>query len=413
MYEDPKPETVGPTGAAEDVAEAEPPQTSHVDVSVDEYGVTFDGDYCSTAKEPFYGSGPRKGQWKKRKGVSEDVYDEWHAAQREKAHRQEPASLFDSSAAFSTQEPEDSPQSVGDLMTWISKRQAAKEITYQDVQDAYNAELKHLLVTVSPDAELMVRLVLRSPGQLPRVHELAGPLRRALPGLRVLSVNLQPEHKAVLEGPEEMVLTEQDTLPMRVNDRILHLGTRSFFQTNTEVAAALYAQVAQWVDGLNEGRGSQVLWDLYCGVGGFALHCSAPGRQVLGVEVSEQAVASAQRSAAELGLDGTHFRAGDATSLLSDGPAAVDQGRAGGGTVSPDTVIVNPPRRGLGQRLAEQLEAGSARHLIYSSCNATSLALDLARMPSWQVEAARLFDMFPQTDHHEVAVLLRRRPTVG
>lgn len=285
---------------------------------------------------------------------------------------------------------------------------AASGLTPYDVA-ARQGELKHLLVTVSPDAELMVRLVLRSPGQLPRVHELAGPLRRALPGLRVLSVNLQPEHKAVLEGPEEMVLTEQDTLPMRVNDRILHLGTRSFFQTNTEVAAALYAQVAQWVDGLNEGRGSQVLWDLYCGVGGFALHCSAPGRQVLGVEVSEQAVASAQRSAAELGLDGTHFRAGDATSLLSDGPAAVDQGRAGGGTVSPDTVIVNPPRRGLGQRLAEQLEAGSARHLIYSSCNATSLALDLARMPSWQVEAARLFDMFPQTDHHEVAVLLRRR----
>lgn len=257
-------------------------------------------------------------------------------------------------------------------------------------------ELKHLLVTVSPDAQLMVRLVLRSPGQLARVRELAGPLRQELPGLRVLSVNLQPEHKAVLEGPEEVLLSEHKTLPMRVNDLVLHLGTRSFFQTNTAVAAALYAQAARWVDGVHGGRGPRVLWDLYCGVGGFALHCAGPGRQVLGVEVSPDAVASARRSAEEHGLTGACFRAGDATTML---------GAAGG----PDTVIVNPPRRGLGARLAGRLEQGDVEHLVYSSCNAGSLAADLSVMPSWQVDQARLFDMFPQTDHHEVAVLLHRR----
>ncbi|WP_131104808.1 methyltransferase domain-containing protein [Ornithinimicrobium sufpigmenti] len=257
-------------------------------------------------------------------------------------------------------------------------------------------ELKHLLVTVSPDDQLMARLVLRSPGQLTRVRELAGPLQQALPGLRVLSVNLQPEHKAVLEGPEELVLSEQDTLPMRVNELVLHLGTRSFFQTNTAVAAALYAQVARWVDGVDAGRGPKVLWDLYCGVGGFALHCAAPGRQVLGVEVSQDAVASARRSAEELGLTDTRFEAGDATTLLAEADG-------------PDTVVVNPPRRGLGARLAGRLEESRVQHLVYSSCNARTLAADLSRMPSWQVEQARLFDMFPQTDHHEVAVLLHRR----
>ncbi|QFG68606.1 methyltransferase domain-containing protein [Ornithinimicrobium pratense] len=272
---------------------------------------------------------------------------------------------------------------------------ASSGLTPYDVPTR-QGELKHLLVTVSPDAQLMVRLVLRSPGQLSRVRELAGPLRQALPGLRVLSVNLQPEHKAVLEGSEELVLSEQDTLPMRVNDLVLHLGTRSFFQTNTAVAAALYAQAARWVDGVDGGQGPRVLWDLYCGVGGFALHCAAPGREVLGVEVSQDAVASARRSAEEQGLTDTHFHEGDATTML---------GEAG----APDMVVVNPPRRGLGPRLAGRLEQSHVQHLVYSSCNARSLAGDLSRMPSWQVERARLFDMFPQTDHHEVAVLLRRR----
>lgn len=267
-------------------------------------------------------------------------------------------------------------------------------------------ELKHLLVTVSPDQELMVRFVLRSPGQLRRVEELLAPLREALPSTRVVSVNVQPEHKAVLEGPDELVLTEERTLPMRLNGLTLHLGTRSFFQTNTAVAAALYRQVAGW---LADAAPASLL-DLYCGVGGFALHAagvaSDDGPEVLGVEVSAEAVASARRSAAELGLgDRVRFETGDATAYL-DHTAYPDLGSTLG--TGPAAVVVNPPRRGIGPDLAERLERSGAEHLVYSSCNARSLAVDLARMSSWQVEAARLFDMFPQTDHHEVAVLLRR-----
>src|SRR5690606_2956169 len=118
------------------------------------------------------------------------------------------------------------------------------------------------------DGQLMVRFVLRSPGQLPRVRELLEPLGAALPGTRVVSVNLQPEHKAVLEGAEELVLTAEATLPMRLGPVTLHLRPQSFFQTNTTVAAALYRQAQEWVGQAAPGS----LWDLYCGVGGFALH---------------------------------------------------------------------------------------------------------------------------------------------
>lgn len=272
---------------------------------------------------------------------------------------------------------------------------AASGLTPYDVSRR-QGELKHLLMTLSPAGELMVRLVLRSPGQLRRVAELVGPLRQAIPGVRVVSVNLQPEHKAVLEGEEEVVLTEERTLPMDLGRVTLHLGTRSFFQTNTAVATALYAQAAAWVGAV----GARGLLDLYCGVGGFALHCAGQDREVLGVEVSEEAVASARVSAAELGVeDRVRFAAGDATAVLG-GAAYPD--------LAFDTVVVNPPRRGIGARLARALDGSDAETVIYSSCNAASLAADLAAMPTWRVEQARLFDMFPQTRHQEVAVLLRR-----
>ncbi len=71
-------------------------------------------------------------------------------------------------------------------------------------------------------------------------------------------------------------------------------------------------------------------------------------------------------------------------------------------------VIVNPPRRGIGADLARRLEASDVRHVLYSSCNATTLAEDLAQMPSLRPRRARLLDMFPQTSHYEVLVLLER-----
>ncbi len=271
-------------------------------------------------------------------------------------------------------------------------------------------ELKHVLVTESPDAELMVRFVLRTTEAVPRIRKHLGWLAQRLPGLAVVSVNLQPEHKAVIEGPEEIVLTERDALPMRLAPAdpgpgiTLRLRPRSFFQTNTAVAAALYARARAWGDEVAPAS----VWDLYSGVGGFALHLANRGgasrggldrgRRVTGVEESGEAVAGAREAAAEAGLAGVAFEAADATAwTLARDPAA-----------APDLVVVNPPRRGIGPGLAGWLEASAAQHILYSSCHAGSLARDLAAMPSWRVARAQVFDMFPQTPHHEVLALLTR-----
>ncbi|GAA2726732.1 23S rRNA (uracil(747)-C(5))-methyltransferase RlmC [Cellulomonas aerilata] len=270
-------------------------------------------------------------------------------------------------------------------------------------------ELKNLLVTESPDGELMLRFVLRSQEPVARIRKHLPSLLAELPTLRVVSANILPEHRAVLEGEHEIVLTDAETLTMRVNGLDLHLRPQSFFQTNTDIAAALYRQAQHWVEDLAPAS----VWDLYCGVGGFALHCAGGGagradgegagggagagaaRAVTGIEVSAEAVASARLSARDAGLD-ARFEAGDATAfaLASD--------------TAPDLVIVNPPRRGIGAELSGWLEASSVRHVVYSSCNAVSLARDLAAMPSLRPVTGRVLDMFPQTTHYEAMVLLER-----
>jgi 23S rRNA (uracil747-C5)-methyltransferase len=251
-----------------------------------------------------------------------------------------------------------------------------------------SGELKHLLVTESPDGELLVRFVLRSQEPVARLRKHLPALLEALPAARVVTVNLQPEHKAVLEGDREMVLTDEATLPMRLAGVELGLRPRSFFQTNTAVAEALYAEARAWVDEVAPAS----LWDLYCGVGGFALTNTAPGRDVLGVEVSEEAVRSATAAAPP---GAARFVAGDATAYAREHEP-------------PELVVVNPPRRGLGPELSSWLEGSGVRHVVYSSCHAESLARDLALMPSLRPVRGRLLDMFPNTAHYEVLTLLTR-----
>jgi 23S rRNA (uracil747-C5)-methyltransferase len=253
-------------------------------------------------------------------------------------------------------------------------------------------ELKHLIVTESPDGELMIRFVLRSTEPLPRIRKHLPTLLAALPQARVVTANVLPEHKAVLEGAHEVVLTDAEMLPMRVNDVTLHLRPQSFFQTNTEIAAALYREARAWVRDLAPSSA----WDLYSGVGGFALHIAGDAGDVVGIETSAEAVASAELSRVDASLPRVRFAAGDATAF------------ALAATRPPELVIVNPPRRGIGAALAGWLEASTARHVLYSSCNAASLARDLDAMPSLRAVRGRVFDMFPQTTHAEVMVLLER-----
>lgn len=279
-------------------------------------------------------------------------------------------------------------QPIVDAMPMLEQLVREARIAPYDVPSR-RGELKHLILTASPDGELALRIVLRSSEALPRIRKRLG-LLAALPLVSV-SANLQPDHKAVLEGDEELLLAGDGVLRMRVNGIALRLRPRSFFQTNTAVAAALYRQATAWID---EAAPASLL-DLYCGVGGFALHAARPGRRVSGVEVTAEAIEAAREAAAELGADAS-FTVGDAGSVDLEGARA------------PELVVVNPPRRGIGA-LAARLDASAVDRVVYSSCNPVTLAKDLAAMPGLRPVRGRVFDMFPHTEHAEVLVELERR----
>lgn len=265
-------------------------------------------------------------------------------------------------------------------------------------------ELKYILLTQSQFTQkIMLRFVLRSETKLPLIRrELKGLLEK-LPQLEVVSVNIQPLHAAILEGDTEIFLTENQFLHENFNQIPLFIRPQGFFQTNPQVAQTLYLTAQQWVLDLNQPITE--LWDLFCGVGGFGLHCAAALQQryptqppkLTGIEISPSAITAATQSAQQLGLQNVSFQPLDAAEMARREPNTL-----------PDLVIVNPPRRGIGKELVQFLNQIRPHFLLYSSCHSVSMAKDLAGLEGYKMLRLQLFDMFPHTPHYEVLTLLQR-----
>jgi 23S rRNA (uracil747-C5)-methyltransferase len=254
-------------------------------------------------------------------------------------------------------------------------------------------ELKYLLLNLSQQhGEYMLRLVLRSEDAIPRIRNALPLLLADYPEIKVVSVNIQPIHMAILEGEREIILTEAKQLPENFNGVPLSIRPKSFFQTNPGVATQLYQTAREWSQILQPAS----IWDLFCGVGGFGLHCATPDTALTGIEIEAEAIACAKESAAALGLKNVTFAA-----LDSGGFANLQ-------STAPDLLIVNPPRRGLGSELCQQIGSLAPPNIFYSSCNPETLAQDIARLPDYRLKRVQLFDMFPHTAHYEVLVWLER-----
>ncbi|EML9724542.1 23S rRNA (uracil(747)-C(5))-methyltransferase RlmC [Klebsiella aerogenes] len=253
-------------------------------------------------------------------------------------------------------------------------------------------ELKYLLLTESQQGGMMLRFVLRSAAKLAQLRAALPWLQQQLPQLKVITANIQPVHMAIMEGEQEIFLSDQQALAENFNGVPLWIRPQSFFQTNPTVASQLYATARDWVRALPVNH----MWDLFCGVGGFGLHSATPQMRLTGIEIAPEAIACAKQSAAQLGLTTLHFQALDSTQFATHEDDI------------PQLVLVNPPRRGIGAELCDYLSRMAPPYIIYSSCNARTMAADIDRLQGYRLERVQLFDMFPHTAHYEVLTLLVR-----
>lgn len=256
-------------------------------------------------------------------------------------------------------------------------------------------ELKYIILFATPDTKnFSLRFVLRSKEALSRLVKLDKTKDvYDLQSIALISINIQPERKAIVEGNEEIPLTNSKNLTFTYGDFKINLGFRSFFQVNHKTAMALYQKARTLVSNSNEH-----ILDLYCGVGGFALSLAGQAKKVTGIEISTEAIESANKSAKDNQFSHLEFLAGD----LSSFDLSKFQGV--------DVCVVNPPRRGLDKMTTDFLKELRPQKIIYSSCNPQTLKRDIELLKDlYTPKSYHAFDMFGLTHHLEVLVDLVKK----
>ncbi|MEK7516131.1 MAG: 23S rRNA (uracil(1939)-C(5))-methyltransferase RlmD [Patescibacteria group bacterium] len=182
-------------------------------------------------------------------------------------------------------------------------------------------------------------------------------------------------------------------LEEKLGDFRFKIHPNVFFQTNSGGAAKLIDIVREFAAA---GR-TETIFDLYCGVGTFAISLSGLAKEVHGVELDAVAIALAKENAAANGISNASFRA-----EMAEKSALLAQ--------TFDLVVVDPPRSGLHPKVLETLLQSLPSRIIYVSCNPFALARDLAALQrSYAVQGIRAIDLFPHTPHVETIALLERK----
>jgi 23S rRNA (uracil1939-C5)-methyltransferase len=190
--------------------------------------------------------------------------------------------------------------------------------------------------------------------------------------------------------------------PGLVRDRIgpytFEIGPNAFFQTNTAQAERLY-DVAKSYARLEP---DDLVYDLYCGAGSISLFVAGDVRQVVGVELIEDAVVNARANAKANGVGNVVFETGDMLKLFT--PDFVRKhGR-------PDVLIVDPPRAGMHPKVVRQIAELRPGRFVYVSCNPLTQARDLAALAdAYTLEELQPVDLFPHTYHVENVARLTAR----
>ncbi|MFH0922196.1 MAG: 23S rRNA (uracil(1939)-C(5))-methyltransferase RlmD [Fibrobacterota bacterium] len=169
------------------------------------------------------------------------------------------------------------------------------------------------------------------------------------------------------------------------------IGPNTFFQNNGLLCESLFSFVRENVSGPT--------LDLFCGAGAISIFISDAAESVLGVELEGPSIELAAENAALNSVQNVRFEASDARQWLLLNKECRDF----------STIVVDPPRTGMGGKVARKVARLNAEKIVYVSCNAATLRDDLVWLTAaYQIEAIRAFDMFPQTPHVEVVTVMRR-----
>ena len=256
--------------------------------------------------------------------------------------------------------------------------------------------LRHLLLRRGDTTgEILVNLVTTTQEEYdlaPLVEQLLS-LKLAGKIVGILHI-LNDSLSDVVKSDETRILYGQDYFYEKLLGLEFKITPFSFFQPNSRGAEVLYETVREYIGDIRD----MTVFDLFSGTGTISQVLAPVAKQVIGVEIVEEAVEAAKENAERNGLSNCKFIAGDVFQVLDN----IEE--------KPDVIVLDPPRDGIHPKALPKILDYGVDRIVYISCKMTSLARDLEmmQMRGYQVEKMCAVDQFCETVHCETVCLLSK-----
>ena len=283
------------------------------------------------------------------------------------------------------------------LVHWVRDFVKAEDIPVYDVKE-HTGFMRFLVIrTGKRTGQNMVNIVTNY-GEIPQWQKLVKLLRTSFPELTTIVHNQNGQKSNIATGEKERILYGRGFIEERLFDSHFRIRANSFFQTNSIQAETLYRACFEMLDPRKADR----VLDLYCGTGSIGILLAPHVQRVVGVELVEDAIRSAQENAALNDVKNITFFHGDVKDYLKS-QEGTDQHF--------ETVIVDPPRAGLHPKALRRLLRLNAPKILYISCNPSTFARDAELLveAGYNLPEVKPVDMFPHTMHIEVAGIFYRQ----
>ena len=233
--------------------------------------------------------------------------------------------------------------------------------------------------------------------RLPKAELLVSALSTNIPGIVSIVLNINDERTNVVLGERFITLFGKDGISDTLCGVEVDISPAAFYQVNHGAAELLYRKAGE----LAALTGEETLLDLYCGAGTIGLSMAKKAKRLIGVEIVPQAVENARKNAERMGVTNAEFICGDAAKA-----AETLQERG----LSPDVVVLDPPRKGCDAATLAAVAAMHPKRIVMVSCDTATMARDFKALAAlgYMPKTAQPVDMFPRTANVECAAVLER-----
>ncbi len=262
----------------------------------------------------------------------------------------------------------------------------------------HKGKIRHLYLRIAEQTNEVMVCVVVNGRSFDHQEELFNSILEKYPEVKSVVINVNKDKTNVILGYENIVLYGKESITDVLCGLRFELSPLAFYQVNRVQAQRLYEKAKEYAS-LN---GEEVLIDLYCGTGTIGLSMAKDCKSLIGVEIIDKAIENAKINAKSNDISNARFICGDATD------AAAQLEKEG---ISPDVIVVDPPRKGLTPELIGTISKMAPNRVVYVSCDPATLARDLKQFEElkYSVKEITPVDLFPRTAHVESVCLLTKK----